>query len=192
MVAGVQRGHDPDIGIGELRRGSAVVVCDSPPVTFEAFYRTEHEWVLRYFRRKAGRDDAPDLTQDAFMRFYGSGKFATLEYPRAYLATIARNIWLNRLRQQGRRGIIYPLDEEWDAPTPPEQERQFEAKELRRAYWRALRPLSRKTRRIFLMHRLRGMTYRDIADDLGISAKAVEKSIGRALARCRRVAALYS
>src|SRR3546814_9628124 len=49
-------------------RGSAAVVPDSPPVTFEAFYRAEHEWVLRYFRRKAGCDDAPDLTQEAFMR----------------------------------------------------------------------------------------------------------------------------
>lgn len=53
--------------------------------------------MFRYFRRKVGRDDAPDLTQEAFMRFYGSGKFATLEYPRAYLAMIARNIWLNRI-----------------------------------------------------------------------------------------------
>lgn len=125
------------------------------------------------------------------MRFYGSGKLATLEYPRAYLATIARNIWLNRMRQQKRSGIIFPLDE-WDAPTPPEQERHLEAMELRRAYRRALRPLSRKTRRIFLMHRLRGNTYRDIADELGMSCKSVEKHIGRALERCRKVAARHA
>ena len=124
------------------------------------------------------------------MRFYGSGKFAELEHPRAYLTRIAHNIWLNRLRQQRRRGILYPFDEAMDAPTPPEQERRLEARDLRRAYWRALRPLSRKTRRIFLMHRLRGMTYHGIADELGMSCKAVEKRIGRALLRCRRAAAL--
>lgn len=190
MVGGAHERHRPDTGPRERGRGSATALPGSPPVTFEAFYRAEHEWVLRYFWRRAGRDDAPDLTQEAFMRFYGSGKFATLEYPRAYLATIARNVWLNRLRQQGRRGIIYPFDEAWDAPTPPEQERRREARVLRRAYWRALRPLSRKTRRIFLMHRLRGMTYQGIADELGMSCKAVEKRIGRALARCRRVSAL--
>ncbi|SNS89199.1 RNA polymerase sigma factor [Sphingopyxis indica] len=161
-------------------------------VAFDAFYRAEHARVNGFFRRKVGRDEAADLTQEAFMRFYGSGRFATLECPRAYLATVARNIWLNRIRQQKRRGILYPLDEEREAATPPEQERRFEGKELRRAYWRALRPLSRKTRRIFLMHRLRGMTYRDIADELGISCKAVEKRIERALARCRKVAARHT
>lgn len=158
-------------------------------VAFDAFYRAEHARVNGFFRRKVGSDEAADLTQEAFMRLYGSGKLATLEYPRAYLAKIARNIWLNRLRQQKRQGVLYPLDEERDGATPPEQERRFEGKELRRAYWRALRPLSRKTRRIFLMHRLRGMTYRDIADELGVSCKAVENHIGRALARCRKVTA---
>jgi len=158
---------------------------------FEAFYRIEHARVLRYFRGKVGRDDAPDLAQETFMRFYRSGAFARVECPEAYLAKIARNLWLNWIRERKRSGILYPFDEECDSPMPPEQERQFEAMELRRAYWRALRPLSRKTRRIFLMHRLRRMTYRDIADEFGMSCKAVEKRIGRALARCRKVAARY-
>lgn len=190
MVARAHVRSGPDTGTHEGRGALATVL--PPPVTFDAFYRAEHARVLRYFWRKAGRDDAPDLAQEAFMRLLGSGAFERVEHPQAYLATIARNLWLNRIRQQRRSGILYPLDEEWDAPTPPEQERQLEAMELRRAYWRALRPLSRKTRRIFLMHRLRGMTYRDIADELGMSNKAVEKRMGRALSRCRKVAARYA
>lgn len=188
MLAATRVGQEPDTG--NAKRPNIAGEPGSSAVSFEAFYRTEHARVFGYFRRKVGREDAPDLTQEAFMRFYGSGKFADLEYPRAYLARIAHNIWLNRLRQQKRRGILYPFDEACDAPTPPEQERRLDARDLRRAYWRALRPLSRKTRRIFLMHRLRGMTYQGIADELGMSCKAVEKRIGRALARCRRVAAL--
>lgn len=188
MLAATRVGQEPDTG--NAKRPDNAGEPASPPVSFEAFYRAERGRVLCYFRRKAGRDDAPDLTQEAFMRLYGSGKFAEIEYPRAYLTRIAHNIWLNRLRQQKRRGILYPFDEACDAPTPPEQERRLDARDLRRAYWRALRPLSRRTRRIFLMHRLRGMTYQGIADELSMSCKAVEKRIGRALARCRRVAAL--
>ena len=188
MVAAARVGQEPDTSTREHHEVSSEP--GSPPVSFEAFYRAEHARVFGYFRRKVGRDDAPDLTQEAFVRFYRSGKFATLEYPRAYLTKIAHNIWLNRIRQQKRRRILYPFDEAWDAPTPPEQERWLEARDLRRAYWRALRPLSRKTRRIFLMHRLRGMTYQAIADELGMSCKAVEKRMGCALARCRRVGAL--
>jgi RNA polymerase sigma-70 factor (ECF subfamily) len=188
MLAAARVGHQRDTGTRERPDFSGQP--GSPAVSFDAFYRAEHARVLGYFRRKVGRDDAADLTQEAFMHLYGSGKFAELEYPRAYLARIAHNIWLNRLRQQKRRGILYPFDEACDAPTLPEQERRLDARDLRRAYWRALRPLSRKTRRIFLMHRLRGMTYQGIADELGMSCKAVEKRIGRALVRCRRVAAL--
>jgi len=188
MLVAACVGREPDTG--NAKRPNITDEPGGPPVSFGAFYRAEHARVFSYFRRKVGRDDAPDLTQEAFMRLYGSGKFADLEYPRAYLTRIAHNIWLGRLRQQKRRGIFYPFDEASDAPTPPEQERRLEAKDLRRAYWRALRPLSRKTRRIFLMHRLRGMTYQGIANELGMSAKAVEKRIGRALARCRRVDAL--
>lgn len=187
MLGFVRVGQKPDNSTRE--RPNIAGESGSPPVSFEAFYRAEHARVFGYFRRKAGRDDAPDLTQEAFMRLYGCGKFAEREYPRAHLTRIAHNIWLNRLRQQKRRGILYPFDEACDTPTPPEQERRLEAKDLRRAYWRALRPLSRKTRRVFLMHRLRGMTYQDIADELSMSCKAVEKRIGRALVRCRRVAA---
>jgi RNA polymerase sigma-70 factor (ECF subfamily) len=188
MLVATRVGREPDTG--NAKRPDITGKSGSHSVSFEAFYQAEHARVFGYFRRKVGRDDAPDLTQEAFMRFYGSGKFAEIEYPRAYLTRIAHNIWLNRIRQQKRRGILYPFDEACDAPTPPEQERRLEARDLRRAYWRTLRPLSRKTRRIFLMHRLRGMTYQSIADELGISSKAVEKRMGRALARCRRVGAL--
>ena len=187
MLAAARVGHRRDTSTRE--RPDISGQPGSPAVSFEAFYRVEHARVFGYFRRKVGRDDAADLTQEAFILLYGSGKLAELEYPRAYLTRIAHNIWLNRIRQQKRRGILYPFDEACDAPTAPEQERWLEARDLRRAYWRALRPLSRKTRRIFLMHRLRGMTYQGIADELGMSCKAVEKRIGRALARCRRVAA---
>ena len=41
---------------------------DPTTVSFEAFYRAEHARVLGYFRRKAGRDVAPDLAQEVFAR----------------------------------------------------------------------------------------------------------------------------
>jgi RNA polymerase sigma-70 factor (ECF subfamily) len=41
------------------------------------------------------------------------------------------------------------------------------------------------------MHRLRGMTYREIANQLDIGDKGVEYHMMRALARCRKVAAAH-
>lgn len=56
-------------------------------------------------------------------------------------------------------------------------------------YSQALRDMPKKTRRIFLMHRLRQMTYADIAQYVGIGESGVEYRMARALARCREVIA---
>ena len=68
---------------------------------------------------------------------------------------------------------------------------RIEAVELRRIFRRTLRAMPRRTRRVFLMHRLRGMTYRQISERLGIGEKGVEYHMMRALARCRRAAAIH-
>jgi RNA polymerase sigma-70 factor (ECF subfamily) len=85
--------------------------------------------------------------------------------------------------------MLYPLDEARDAPLAPEQEWKIEGRELRAAYRRALLALPRRTRRIFLMHRLKGMTYREIAEELNLGDKGVEYHMMRALVRCRQTIA---
>ena len=189
MLTGLYVGRE---GVADIREREETPASPGSGTDFAAFYRAERGWLFHYFRKRVGRDAATDLVQEAFTRLLRSGAFDRVEYPRPYLARIAHNLLIERARKIMREGgAACQFDETADAPVEPEQERHVEAMELRKAYRRALRPLSRKTRRIFLMHRLRGMTYRTIADELGMSNKAVEKHIGRALARCRRALALW-
>lgn len=158
-----------------------------PYPTFEAFYRAEHDRMFHFFRRKVGRDEAPDLVQEAFTCVLRSGAFDRLENPNGYLTRTARNLVINRARTWHRKGCkLYPLDEARDSPFPPEQEWKIEGRELRAAYRRALLALPRRTRRMFLMHRLKGMSYKQISERLGVGEKVVEYHMMRALARCRR------
>ena len=161
-----------------------------PYATFEAFYRAEHDRMFHFFRRKVGRDEAPDLVQEAFTCVLRSGAFDRLENPSGYLTRTARNLVINRARTWHRKGcVLYPLDEARDAPLPPEQEWKIEARELRAAYRRALLALPRRTRRIFLMHRLKGLSYRQIAEQLCVGDKCIEYHMMRALGRCRKAEA---
>lgn len=161
-----------------------------PYPTFDAFYRAQHDRLFHFFRRKVGREEAPDLVQEAFTCVLRSAAFDRLENPNGYLMRTACNLVINRARTWHRKGgILYPLDESRDAPHAPEQEWRIEARELRPAYRRALLALPRRTRRIFLMHRLKGMSYRAIASELGIGDKGVEYHMMRALARCRKAVA---
>ena len=154
--------------------------------TFEDVYRAEYPRLLRRLRRRMGPDEARDFAQEAFARLHHSGKLPVLEQPGAYLNRITRNMLIDRTRRQQRTGaIFYPLDERRDAPTRPEQEWQIEEKDLRHFYRRTVRAMPPKTRRVFLMHRIRRMTYRQVAEEIGISIATVEYHMMRALALCR-------
>jgi RNA polymerase sigma factor (sigma-70 family) len=157
------------------------------PVAFDTFYRAEQEWLLGYFRKRVGPDDASDLMQEAFMRMLRSGALGRVDYPRPYLVRIARNLLINRVRGQRRAGaVFYPFDETCDAPVPPGQLLRMEELDIRRVIRPALLAMPPRTRRIFLMSRLRQQSYREIAEELSISEKTVEQHVSRALARCRR------
>lgn len=155
--------------------------------SFDAFYRSENRRLLRFFGRRVGWEAAPDLVQDAFTRVLRSGSFERLDNPSAYLTRTARNLLIERSRRRMReQNIMFPLDEGRDAPVVAEQTWHMEEADLRRVYLQALREMPQKTRHIFLMHRLRQMTYTEIAEKFGISNQGVEYHMMRALARCRK------
>ena len=163
------------------------MTAPGPFTSFDDFYRSQNVRLFHFFRRKVGREAAPDLVQEAFTRMLRCGAFDRVENPQAYLTRTARNLLIERYRTWRRKGcVIYPLDEARDAAVQPDQECGIQSAELRRAYRRAFLAMPRRTRRIFLMHRLKGMSYRAIAEHFGISDNGVEYHMMRALARCRR------
>ena len=166
------------------------MTAQGPFASFDAFYRSQHERLFHYFRRRIGQEDAPDLVQEAFTRMLRAGAFERVESPEGYLIRTAHNLLINRARTWRRKQcMLYPLDEARDAPVPPDQIRRIEELDIRRIFRPALLAMRPRTRRIFLMSRLRQQTYREIADELAISEKMVEQHMSRALARCRRAIA---
>lgn len=168
------------------------MTAPDPTATFEAFYRNQSPRLLRYFRKRVGRDAAPDLVQETFTRLLRNGAFDRLDNPAAYLSRCAHNLLIEGARRKRREQAVFcPFDEDRDAAVAPEQTLRLDEVDARRFYQRALDALPPRTQRIFLMHRLQCMTYREIAEELGVSDKAVDYHMMRALARCRRAAAAY-
>lgn len=162
------------------------------PDAFDALYRAEYARVLRFFRKRVGRDDAPDLAQEVFLKLFTSDVAGQIEHPRAYVARCARNLLADRARRKTPVLIATcPIDEGLDAPAPPEQAWRIEERDVRRVYRRTLLALPRRTRRIFLMHRLKRMTYAEISEQVGIGCKSVDYHMMRALARCRLTASAH-
>ncbi len=159
--------------------------------TFEDIYHGEYQRLLRKLRRKIGRDEAPDLVQEVFARFLRSKALDGVENPAAYLSRITRNLLIDRARRKQRgMPIFFSLDEERGASSRPDQTWRIEAIDLARLYRQTVRAMPPKTRRVFLMRRVKGMSYNDIAVELGIGVATVDYHMVQALARCRAAVAV--
>jgi RNA polymerase sigma-70 factor (ECF subfamily) len=153
-----------------------------PAATIEALYRDESRRLLRFFSRRTRHEaEAQDLMHDAFLRL----SRASIEGdPLPYLFRIARNLLLSSMRRDARwRRLVtdVPVDEGSLFASPAEQSLNLEAEDVKRQYQRVIDQLPEKTRRIYLMHRLGGRTYIEIAQEMDLSVKAIEYHISAAL-----------
>jgi RNA polymerase sigma factor (sigma-70 family) len=141
--------------------------------------------LIGYFRRRI-RDpaEAEDLAQEVFLRMLRRGNIAGLEDVRAYLFETAASVLVDRARRQAVRHLRdhERFDPQTHAAEAFASDRVFMGQEgLNRASV-ALLELPERTRTIFILRRLEGMRYADVAKRLAISVSAVEKHMTRAIA----------
>lgn len=148
----------------------------------EAAYLAHRNSLFHFLRRKAGPEEAPDLVQEVFARAAGSEQRHQLINPGGFLRRIAQNLLIDRARRQkSTPSLLFSLREESDAVTPAAQEWNLEAADLLRLYETAVDAMPPKTRRVFLMHRVDELSYREIHELLGISIATVEYHMMKAL-----------
>ncbi|MFK0313527.1 sigma-70 family RNA polymerase sigma factor [Pseudomonas sp. NPDC090233] len=136
-------------------------------------------------RRVGCRATASDLVQELFLRFWRRPEFK-VEALDTYLLRCAGNLAIDHLRSEGSRARVaqasLPLDET-HSPQAPEQALEVDH-DLQRIE-AALRALPERTRQIFLLNRIHGLKYSEIADALQLSQSTVEKHMMRALDACK-------
>ncbi|NBA95036.1 RNA polymerase sigma factor [Pseudomonas sp. R5(2019)] len=136
-------------------------------------------------RRVGCRATAADLVQDLFLRFWRR-PLVQVEELGTYLLRCAGNIAIDHLRSEGARVRVNEgwLPEQQDSDNS-EPQAALEAGSELRLVEAALRELPERTRQIFLLNRIHGRTYADIAHAMGLSQSAVEKHMMRALKACK-------
>jgi RNA polymerase sigma-70 factor, ECF subfamily len=166
------------------------------PRPFEILVRRHQGFVVancRMISRSA--TDAEDLAQDVFVKAY----FALPRYePRApflgWLKTIKVNHCLNHLRKQ-RRATFVDVDGDVVSDvealsTEPEVDRIVEAEDARERVVRVLDRLSDTVRVPLVLCDADGLSYEEIAAQLGIGLSAVKMRIKRGREEFRRLYAL--
>lgn len=132
--------------------------------------------------RMTRRDDAEDLLHDAWIGI--AERQTRAENPEALLARAAAHRGIDAYRRERRIGstLVAELTADAIADRRPLQDEALIARHRLERLRSGVAQLSPRTREIFLMHRLDGRKYREIAQELGISQSAVEKHIARAMA----------
>lgn len=136
-------------------------------------------------RRVGCRATASDLVQELFLRFWRRPE-VKVEALDTYLMRCASNLAIDHLRSEGSRErtaeAAVPLDGEAMAQAP---EQALEIDHDLQRIEAALRALPERTRQIFLLNRIHGCKYGEIAKAMQLSQSAVEKHMMRALEACK-------
>jgi RNA polymerase sigma-70 factor (ECF subfamily) len=145
------------------------------PVNREFWHRMVREVRLR----TRGRADPEELLHAAYLRLLRYRAQHVVENVGAFLVRTAVNIGVDNYRHDRFIADVTPEDCGARESSPLQDEVLAARVRLDRVR-EGLSRLTPRTREVFLMHRLDGMKYREIAEQLGISQSAVEKHIARA------------
>lgn len=169
--------HDPT--------GSLDGSSDGPD--FDLLYRNHAPSLRRRIRaRVRSQEEANDLVQDAFARLLGAQSLSRVRDPGAFLNRIIRNLLIDRNRRLSARSPHVPLGKDEDVAVAPEQGQGIELEQMRQRYRELVESLPPRTREVFVLHRMDGHSYKQIAERLDISIRTVEWHIAQAIIRIGR------
>lgn len=152
----------------------------------ELLYHSHYRWLVGWFKRQQYcADNASDLAQDIFVRLlHRPHIIAGVTEPRAWLTTIARRLMVDKIRRERLERAyteVLLLMPEPEAPSPEMQLQLLQALDVIDTL---LDGLGQKPRMAFLMSRLDGLTYPEIAADMNVSLSSVEKYMAKAIRHC--------
>lgn len=125
---------------------------------------------------------------DAFVRFAALDPHAAraIATPEAYLNRVATNLLRDRARAAARRALEVQGDIAIPEAGTADPHRLLEERDALARLEQAISRMSVRRRRIFLLHRVEGLTYGQIGEEVGMSIKGVKKQMAKALSELRR------
>ena len=147
---------------------------------FKILFDTYFEDVRRYVLYRSGDEDiATDIAQDTFMRVWEKQMMIDPKRVKGLLFKIAGDLFISQYRRKQVAMNFLSAFQSGSKSITPEDEINFT--ELKNAYDAALKSMPEKQRTVFLMNRIDELKYKEIADQLGLSVKAIEKRMSQAL-----------
>ncbi|MFD2589018.1 RNA polymerase sigma factor [Croceitalea marina] len=157
-------------------------VCEEQ--IFSSVFKANSKTIFNYIYYKFGNEEkANDAVQEAFVKLWENCAKVTPEKAKSYLYTVANNLYLNVIKAEKVRlkyADMYSNSISNESPEFVLEEKQFKQK-----LDKALNTLPENQRTTFLLNRIDGKKYAEIAEMEGVSIKAIEKRMHLALKTLR-------
>lgn len=149
-------------------------VCDEK--VFSTLYNQYSKDLHDYLYYKFGSQlDINDKVQDAFIKLWNNCKDVLPSKARAYLFKVAKNMMLNEFKH---RKVVLKY-QEINHKTYSNETPQFllEEEQFFKNYQKALSSLSEEQRIAFLLNKVEGKRFKEIAEILNVTTRVVEYRI---------------
>ncbi|MDB9782586.1 sigma-70 family RNA polymerase sigma factor [Winogradskyella sp.] len=158
-------------------------ICDSK--TFEFIYNTYAKDIRRFlFFKTQDVATAEDIMQNSFIKLWDNCNKVDYDKVKSYVYSIANNMFLNEKKHEK---VVRKYNEQHNTyKTNESPEFVMLEKEFLEKLETTLAALPEKQRVVFLLNRIEKKKYKDIANHLNISVKAVEKRMHQALLVMRK------
>lgn len=162
----------------------------SDPHTHLAGLAASHEDQLRRFLLPRVRvpADVPDIVQEVYLRLMRVPHWEAIRSPEAYVFTVARHVLQQHQLRQSAIPPSIELSHMLDQPmSPPETDPMLRAvaDQCIEKLQRSLDRLPAKVQAAFMLHRRDGLSFDEIARELGVSRSLAKKYILTALVQLR-------
>ena len=150
---------------------------------YASIFNAHSKTIFNYIYYKFGNEEkAYDAVQEAFIKLWENCAKVSPEKARSFVYTVANNLYLNVIKADKVR-----LKHRADAPDTVYETPEYilEQQEFKQKLDKALHDLPDNQRTTFLLNRIDGKKYAEIAEMEGVSVKAIEKRMHLALKTLR-------
>ena len=158
------------------------------PLDIHTLYHDHHGWLKGWLLSRVGcTESAADMTHDTFLKLMNkqrANRDFVVSYPRSYLRIVANNLMVDLFRRwKVEEAYLEALAQRPEPVTLSAEEREIVLETLQ-ALDKMLDALPTQMRKAFLMSRMDGLTYAQIAERLQVSERTVKRYMQQAYMQC--------
>jgi len=150
-------------------------------LSFEKLFKLYYAPLFNYVNKNLrNREDSKEIVQDSLIKIWKKRDNVDLNGPtiKSYLFTTARNTLIDFVRSRKDTESLDKANAE--AISDVVDESEMDSLLIRSEIMKSLDTMKPKRKKIFVMNKLEGYTYKEIAKHLDISERAVEDNMAKA------------